>query len=463
MTAPRQFLFLQGLPGGFFRDLADALAAQGHRVHRVNFNGGDLVGWRFGGVNYRGGAHRWPAFLARLIMAQQITDVVLFGDCRPLHRMARATAAGLGVVVHVFEEGYLRPDWITLERGGVNGFSPLPDDPQWYREAAAALPPVPARPALPEAFRRRARDTVAYYAAAILLGWAFPLGRTHRPWPPWLEAAGWIGRLAGRRTAQARSSAESARLAETPYFVLPLQLDSDYQLRTHSDFDGMQPALARVLASFARHAPPETLLVVKEHPLDNGLSAWRGRTLDYARALGVADRVVFLEVGDIGVLVRAAHGVVTVNSTTGALALAAGVPVCTLGRAVYDMAGLTHQGALDGFWTAPQPPAPDLYDAFQRVLAHACLLHGGFYDLAGRDALVATAVARILTPQPAEPFLVQPSTALEPAAPEPARPRLFGGKGRGRRIVNGALTWPSPPVVAPLSEPLARGPASILK
>lgn len=458
MTAPRQFLFLQGLPGRFFRDLAEALAARGHKVHRVNFNGGDLFAWRFGGVNYHGGAHRWPTFLARLIMTQQITDVVLFGDCRPLHRMARATAAGLGVVVHVFEEGYLRPDWITLERGGVNGFSPLPDDPQWYRDAAAALPPVPTRPALPEAFRHRARATVAYYAAAILLGWAFPCGRTHRPWPPWLEAAGWIGRLARRRTALARSTAETSRLARSPYFILPLQLDSDYQLRTHSDFDGMQPALARVLASFARHAPPETLLVVKEHPLDNGLSAWRNRTLDYARALGVADRVVFLEMGDIGVLVRAAHGVVTVNSTTGALALAAGVPVCTLGRAVYDMAGLTHQGSLDGFWTRPQSPAPDLYDAFQRVLAHACLLPGGFYDVVGRDALTEITAKRILASPPAAPFAVQPATVPE-AAP---RPRLFDGKGRGRRIARGVLTWP-PPVAAPMSEPLARDPVSILK
>jgi capsular polysaccharide export protein len=27
--------------------------------------------------------------------------------------------------VHVFEEGYLRPHWVTYERGGANGHSPL--------------------------------------------------------------------------------------------------------------------------------------------------------------------------------------------------------------------------------------------------------------------------------------------------------------------------------------------------
>ncbi|MGC1302781.1 MAG: hypothetical protein WA840_10440, partial [Caulobacteraceae bacterium] len=221
--------------------------------------------------------------------------------------------------------------------------------------------------------------------------------RTHRPWPPLVEACGWLARLARRRTAETRSAAQAARLSRTPYFILPLQLDSDYQLRAHSDFDGMQPALAQALASFARHAPPGMHLVVKEHPLDNGLGNWRRRTLDYARALGVQDRVSFLEVGDIGLLVRAARGVVTVNSTTGTLALAAGVPVFTLGRAVYDMAGLTHRGSLDSFWSHPQPPDLGLYEAFRKVLAHRCLLHGGFYDTASRPALISAAVERILS------------------------------------------------------------------
>ena len=66
----------------------------------------------------------------------------------------------------------------------------------------------------------------------------------------------------------------------------------------------MQPALAEVIASFARHAPKEAVLVVKGHPLDNGLNNWGVRTLDYAQAVGAADRVRFLDVADINPLVR---------------------------------------------------------------------------------------------------------------------------------------------------------------
>lgn len=433
--APRQFLFLQGPPGRFFHDLAGSLMRRGHQVHRINFNGGDLVAWSLpGGVNYQGLSGRWPAFLARLLIAREITDVVLFGDCRPMHRTARATAAGLGVAVHVFEEGYIRPDWITLEQGGVNGYSRMPEDPQWYLRAAARLDPIQARPALPEAFRTRAKATILYYAAAVLLGWCFPWAGTHRPWHPLVEAGGWLRRLGRLKAAGLGSAQQMARLGENPYFVLPLQLDSDYQLRAHSDFDGMHAALARVIASFARHAPADLRLVVKEHPLDNGLHDWRQATLEYARALGVQERVLYLEVGDIGLLVRASRGVATVNSTTGTLALAAGVPVFTLGRAIYAMAGLTHQGSLDSFWSRPELPDLDLYEAFRRVIVHRCLLHGGFYDAAGRTALVEAATDRILACMPVWEPSVDVSRAVDMLAPRDAADIAPRRRASGRRL-----------------------------
>jgi len=400
----RRILFLQGLPGDFFRRLADVLDDQGCIIHRVNFNGGDQWDWRRpGAINYRGSLRAWPAFLAQLLRSRKITDVVLFGDCRALHRTARAIAAGLDVQVHVFEEGYLRPDWITLERGGVNGFSPLPSDPAWCRAVARDLPAVEERPNLPSSLERRWRDTFLYYAAYVVLWLSFPLYHTHRPWHPLIEAFGWLRQLARSKSAARRSRASAAILRPGDYFVFPLQLDSDSQLRAHSDFDGMQPALAQTLASFANHAPAPTQLVVKAHPLDNGLVDWRKQVLDYARALGIGDRVIFLEVADIDALVRGARGVVTVNSTTGTLALAAGVPVKTLGRALYDIRGLTNQGALADFWIAPQPPKMDLYESFRRVLADRCLLRGGFYADQPSAPLAIAAATRILAASPPEP------------------------------------------------------------
>jgi capsular polysaccharide export protein len=63
--------------------------------------------------------------LSKIIAEKSITDIVLYGDTRPLHAEAIKLAKGLDLRVHVFEEGYLRPYWVNYERGGANGNSRL--------------------------------------------------------------------------------------------------------------------------------------------------------------------------------------------------------------------------------------------------------------------------------------------------------------------------------------------------
>ncbi|MEO0912841.1 MAG: hypothetical protein AAFY59_07610, partial [Pseudomonadota bacterium] len=69
----------------------------------------------------------WLAFLSAYIERENVTDLVLYGDTRDIHSEARAEAQRRGLTVHCFEEGYLRPYWVTYEHGGVNGHSPLMD------------------------------------------------------------------------------------------------------------------------------------------------------------------------------------------------------------------------------------------------------------------------------------------------------------------------------------------------
>lgn len=396
----REFLFLQGLAGPFFQRLGSALATAGHGVHRINFNGGDWLAWRRpGAVSFRGRAVDWPAALEGVLLERAVTDIVLFGDCRPMHRAAVAAARRLQIQVHVFEEGYIRPDWVTLELGGVNGHSSLPRDPDWYLEAARSLPPLGALPGVASSFWRRARADVAYNMGTLALAWAYPHFRTHRPNHIAVEYAGWLRQLARRPAARRRSAEMLARLAagDAPYFVFPLQLGSDYQVRLHSPFGSMGDAIVGVLRSFARHAPAEARLVVKEHPLDNGLTDWRRVTRMAADAAGLdADRLLYLEIGDVAPLVAAARGVVTINSTTGTLALACGVPVVTLGTAVYDIPQVTFQGELDGFWSAPVPPDPAVWDAFRRTLVARCLVRGGLFSEEGLAMLVAASAKRLM-------------------------------------------------------------------
>lgn len=395
MGQTRSFLFLQGPPGPFFAELAKALTVRGHRCQRVNFNGGDRWNWHEAANDFRSRLDDWPTWLTQIMLKEKITDLLLFGDCRPLHRIACDYAGALGVRVHVFEEGYVRPDWITLERGGVNGFSRLPRNPATYLRLAEGLPAIPAYPPIPSSFWRRAREATTYYAGVLLLAPLYPHYRLHRPRSITAEYRGWLRKLAAAPLRRRRSRRTLASLGTAPYFILPLQLDADHQIRTHSPFTGMGAAIEAIIASFAAHAPQDKLLLVKEHPLDNGLTCWR-RTVEAAAVRhGAGKRVRFVTHGHIDALVRGACGVVTVNSTTGTFALAAGVPVAVLGAAVYDLPGVTHQGSLNAFWRAPGKPQIEIYDAFLRVVVESCLIRGGFSSREGRAHLVPAVVERL--------------------------------------------------------------------
>jgi len=400
----RVFLFLQGPHGSFFPRLGSSLARQGHQVLRINFNGGDRATWP-GEIDYFGRESRWPAYIDKFLRDRRVTDLVVFGDARPKHAIAIKCAKECGARVHVFEEGYIRPDWVTLERDGVNGNSNLPRVPAWYVEQARDLPPVPVHPPL-ESFRTaRGWGAFFYYAEFVLQYWRFPFHNSHRPSDPVSEGVEWLRRFRRRKDEYARTEQAMRNLEYADYMIFPLQLDSDYQIRVHSHFGGMRPAIVQVLSSFAEHAPTTMRLAVKEHPLDAGLNDWRRITSEEARRFGVEDRVDFIEHGDLFALLQRAHGMVTVNSTAGTLALIEGKPVVVMGKAVYDIPGITHQSGLDTFWSAPQRPDPKVFDAFYRVLVDRCLLHGAFLSDKGIDMLIHSAARSMLRDLPA-PVLV---------------------------------------------------------
>lgn len=392
----KTFLFLQGPHGPFFAMLADALRARGHGALRININGGDKVDWQGDATDYRGTFRNWPLFFDDFIANHGVTDLILYGDCRPYHSSAHGMAQLRGIRVHVLEEGYIRPDFMTLQEDGVNGNSTLPLHPQWYLDEARTLPPEGgAEPPIPSTFRQRAVNTTRNGLASAIMRPIFPFYRTHRPRSFMVEAVGWFKKLVLRDKDARSARSEWAKVKDRPYFALPLQLDSDYQIRVHSPFGNMRAALRFVIKSFARHAPPGTSLLVKRHPLDSGLVAWGRLTRRLAARYGVGDRVFYLADWDIADVVGKSLGVVTVNSTVGTLALNAGKPVLVLGHAVYKVPGVVYRGRLDEFWLEPGAPDEALYAAFRRVLIDRCLIRGGLLSEQGLTMLVKNAVDRL--------------------------------------------------------------------
>jgi capsular polysaccharide export protein len=362
---------------------------------------GDALYWRdcAGAHAYRGRLQALPEWLERLWQQHGITDQILFGDRRPVHRAALAKAERFGIRTHVFEEGYFRPHWITLEREGVNGHSLLPRDPDWFRAAAAQLPETPVPQSFEMPFYKRAIHDVIYHAAGSLNPLFYPYYRTHAPISAPVEYAGYVWRFARLRRWQSRDLERINTLCEDaedrPLFLLPLQLNTDAQIRDHSRFNSMQEVIEWVMTSFARHAPDHARLLIKNHPLDMGLVNYPRLIMALADRLQLHGRVEYIETGPLERILKVAAGTVTVNSTVGLLAVQMDCPTLCLSDPVYNLPGLTDQHTLDRFWAQPQAPDDVLCEAFSRVVIHATQLNGGFYCQPGIGMAVRQAVARL--------------------------------------------------------------------
>lgn len=409
----RAFLFLQGPPGPLFRRLGERLSERGFPVYRINLSGGDLRDWPDSTANFRGRFSEWPVFIDKFLRNRRITDLVLFGDCRPYHLSAHGVAEIRGVRTHVLEEGYLRPHWMTLEREGVNARSTLSRDKSWFRAEASRLPPEPKLPPVTASFRRRARDSYWYYHAVCTGRLRFPHYRSHRSGSIIMEGFGWVWKFLCEKQERRRAAQVLRSLKGKSLFLLPLQLSGDYQIRAHSPFPDMQSAASYAIESFAAHAPPDAHLLLKAHPLDCSFFNWSRFVADHARKLGLNGRLHYVQGGNLERMVSRACGLVCVNSTSATLALAQDTPVCTIGEAIYDMPGLTHSGHLDTFWTRPASPEPGLYKAFRRVLVERCLVRGGLASESAVSTLVDGLADRLCAASEVQIVRSQESTAAK--------------------------------------------------
>lgn len=360
MQQSKSVLLLQGPVGAFFDRLANWLMQQGTQVRRVAFQGGDVHDSQLlKPIAFRQSLKEWPAYLNQLLQDHQIDCVVLFGQSRRYHQVAIDLCKRQGLPVVVLEEGYFRPGYITMELGGVNGFSETLARFIWRPEPNAALitPDITAKH-----FQKMAWQASFHYQAMWQARHEFVHYQHHRISDPlyyaryWIRS--WLRKLMHLRPSHRLQRELLAHKDQKPFYFVPLQHDGDAQIVHHSDFADNAEFVIRVMHSFAQHAPTNTQLVFRQHPHVRGGPGHGELIAGLSQELGIAHRVHHMIEGDTPDLAQHSAGVVVINSTVGLQALERGAPLMVLGEALYKQPQLTFTGALDQFWQQARPACP---------------------------------------------------------------------------------------------------------
>ncbi|MDR0444894.1 MAG: hypothetical protein LBG98_01215, partial [Puniceicoccales bacterium] len=338
-----------------------------------------------------------------------ISEIFLCGDCRPYHQNIIPICKELSISVWVFEEGYLRPNCITLEKWGVNALS------QDYEKPLQGLQPsLPLPRILPCSHHRTVLFpfllSIRYYTF-IAFGifdsklhfvlqkiYTFFSRKSHsKEKNPLkekflyqhyrslsLKEILYFTRSFLRKVIYVKKEHDirkKLRQLDRPrLFVVPLQIVNDSQITRHSDFPNMEAFIMEVIRSFSKAAPADTYIVFKHHPLNRGHCHYGAYIRHLVQQFHMdPQRILYVHTTPLSFFWPKTLGCVTINSTSGFNALQNGIPTICLGRCLYNRQGITHTGSLDDFWMRPEKPQMAKIRQLEHYWKSHVLIQASFY------------------------------------------------------------------------------------
>lgn len=397
----RKFLFLQGPHGPFQYGLAKQILARGIPVHKICFNAGDVFFWRDRSTcsSFSGKLDGWPEHI-RTVLKQGYTDLVIYGDNRPVHITAIECAKKLGLTVHFLEEGYLRPYWATYERDGINGDSRLGhiSIKQMRADLKAVTMQQPSAPVRWGDMRQHILLGAVYHWHVMFRNGDFPNYTVHRDNSVRSEFRLHFRKLINRIPNALKRSLATQKLVRSgiTYHLGVLQLSHDASIRRYSKYSGMDAFMRECVEAFAKHAPKHHHLVFKAHPLEDERKPLALVADDLAAEFNVDGRIHYIRGGKLAKILDFASSIVTINSTAAQQALWRGLPVKTLGKSVYTKPEFTSNQSLGEFFANQTKPDLAAYRDYRQYLLATSQVPGGFYSRVSRRRLLLQIVDLML-------------------------------------------------------------------
>jgi capsular polysaccharide export protein len=285
---------------------------------------------------------------------------------------------GISVETWVFELGYLRPNYVTLELNQVNCHSNLVSPARFY----AALPEADC---IPQARRDIGSRWRKIWKAPTFVQHAFCnykiTDQAHKLQPKPEYVAAQVRGFCRKYWYGITEKKTKHTLANSPnFFLVILQVATDSQLHHGSPYVSVEAFIEDVITSFAAHAPKEARLFIKHHPRDRGYNNYSQAINNLALQQQGSDRIFYFHDSPLAPLFRkeGCRGCILINSSVGFQALYHGVPTKAMGIAPYNIEGLADQQPLATFWISPQPSDRSLFRKFYLHTLETTQINGNF-------------------------------------------------------------------------------------
>ena len=376
-------LLLMGPLGSFFARFARHLESQGVEVYKLSLPLHEFGFSHQQRLRFSRPMDQFRPFLAEQIERLGICHLFMYGDFIDPHRIALDLCAelrgqGQAIDSYVFELGYLRPNYVTLEPDRVNCCSNLNQHSAFYRQ----LPDVEW---LPEARRESGLRWRKSWKSITFIQHAFTrykiVDGVHKlqPRPEFLIAQ--VRGLLRKHLYRFSEAPIRCQLSNgDPFFLVVLQVATDSQLARGCSYEGVEDFITDIVQSFARSAPSQARLFLKHHPRDRGYNHYGAHVKRLMNQLGLQGRLFYFHDSALAPILRSPScgGVVLINSSVGFQALFHGVPLKAMGQAPFNIEGLADQQPLDDFWQQPQRSDRALFRRFYYHVLATTQINGNF-------------------------------------------------------------------------------------
>ena len=375
-------LFLIGPIGTFFARLSSYLENNYVRTYKILFPLHEYGFSKSKIIKYDQDIDKFKEFLSKTIIDNEIRHIFMYGNVLIPHKQAlelvkELNVEGINIKTHIFELGYLRPNFVTLEKEGINYDSSLIKSREFYlNQDSYSILPLPKKHAR---FRiRKIWKTISFINHSFKNYKIVEKEHKLQPKPIyiWFQIKGFFLKFF---FFFSEFKLKKYFLAKK-YFLVILQVSTDSQLTEGSNFKDNKIFIYKVIKDFAESNVNDINLIFKHHPRDRGYTNYYDEIEKISKDFGVYKNVFYIHDYYLSKLFQNPNckGTVLINSTVGYQSLYHSVPTKSLGTTPYNIKGLSEQKDLVSFFKNPSPVDKLLFNKFYKYILENSQINGNF-------------------------------------------------------------------------------------